>query len=599
MEVAGLVMASIQMTLEIYNRVGPRISAYRNYRKKVDRSIIHLVSQQTIFELCGNDLIQALGQHREKLDSWFTQPKHSDQYSTPSTLITPEDFCKQIGHCERLVLSIKNSLEMLGTELDRFSLKIENQHKGLGLLRRLAYASFKKDESFLEAVRELVRLNQSFCAIAAGIIKRIEWVVATGSQSSLKDSKKWSVSDMNTITKYRRIRSASTKLYETITEGWLCDSHQSHSVSVAFVEGNPQPDVVKFDIAVSVTEENPITAPNPLWLEIQHSEPLETPKDTGANSVETQQLFTTAVVNGLDAAINKKLLSAQSDATLSVRTPIPSTPPKTSTNSTTKRQPQRSERDLAASVNNFCQHFMTQYQTNPSRSECLGLIRKQQQYLQKCYLPPQDRRYTGRVLSLDALISWAKEQATIRALDRPLVSKLAKHLAISILHFHSTPWLCDSWKSSNIKFFDRGGFLDCELNPSPPHLQVTLETTGSTVSSTFVGSNSTKLFLDFAKALLQIGFSSSWESLRDKISRHSGVSNDPDRNATHYVASQLCKQVKRKLGIRYARVVESCIDADMKALYSSEEEQVLFFVDVVGVMKDLDESWQKFQQSLA
>ncbi|KAK3989642.1 hypothetical protein QBC44DRAFT_381435 [Cladorrhinum sp. PSN332] len=613
MEVAGIVLSCIQAALEIYDRIGPRISAYRNYRKKVDSSIIHLVSQQTIFEICGNDLIQALHQNRDSLDSWLTNVAGSDRFghacdtSSSPTLITPENFRKQIEHCERLVLSIRSCLEILGAELDRFALKTENHQRAPGLLKRLAYASFKRDESFLNAVRELVRLNQSFSAIAAGIIKRIEWV-STGSHSSPDASRKWSATEVDAIAKYQRVRSASTKLYETMAEGWLCRSHQSHYVSVAFVEGIHQPETVRFDIAVSVGEGNALAAANPsnsspgmalspLWLEVEHLEPSDTP----ASEAEVPDPFTTAVVDSLDAAVNKKTLQPpplppSSVTPLSLVAFSPSTPSRLS-NPAREGQPQRLERDLTASVSDFCHHFTAQYQTNPSRRECLGLLRRQQRYLQKCYLPPRDRRYTGSVLSLDALISWAKEQATIRALDRPLVSKLAKSLAISILHFHSTPWLCDSWKSSNIGFFDRGGFLDCELNPSQPHLQVALDMTNPAAPKAVPAQNS-KLFLDFAKALLQVGFSSSWESLRDGISRDSELSADPDRNTTHYVASQLCQQLKRKLGARYAKVVERCIDADLKALHSGEDDQILFFVEVAGVMQDLDERWQKFQQSL-
>ncbi|KAK4162353.1 hypothetical protein QBC43DRAFT_321784 [Cladorrhinum sp. PSN259] len=602
MELAGVVLGAIPIAIHIYDRVAPRISAYRNYRKRVDHSIVKLVAQHTIFEMRGNGLIFALDKHQAALDSWLPHEAGLSGLGTDGChhtrpgMITPIRLRKQIEHCNNLAISIKDCLDTIGTKLGRFTDDPDATHM-TKLGKKTAYALLRMDEDFLSVVRELVSLNQDFSTIAAEVIKTLDEIFSPG--SSAEAPKKKNAADINTVEKYRQIRSASTELYDTLAKRWICRNHQSHVVSVSFVDGHQQRETVRFDIAISACEgttpsissvSSQSAAPAPLWLEIEHSNTF----GILDNSSRTDQkvTFTPALMNSLDAAINRRIDEGSGTA----RHQLETASRKDSSPSLDTLQ-RRVERDLTVSVSDFCDHFMEQYQINPSRRECLGFLRRQQQFLQRCYLPPLDRRYTGNTLPMDALISWVRRRATGGSLGTLLITKLSKSLATSVLYFHTTPWLCDKWNSSDLRFFDRGGFLDSELNPSPPHLQVALNMSNPRVREMGLTPN-TKLFLQFGKALIELGFSSSWQSLHQEISRDLGLSDDPDRNTTHYIAIQLCKRLKRQIGDRYVRVIENCIDADLKNLYPDHDDQILFFSEVVGVMQDLNERWQRFQQSL-
>ncbi|KAK4220593.1 hypothetical protein QBC38DRAFT_404690 [Podospora fimiseda] len=615
MEAISLVLSAVTVAIEIH----ARIDAYRSSKKRIDRSLHRLQTQAVRFKEKGNELIYALKENEERIGEWLANDTGSVSSMNPTfpqqqpRLPTARALQDHVSNCEVLAKTIKEFLESLQRQLTRWTVQAaatgNKMREVVASLedksKRLVFVTLRKDESFLKSLDELKSLIDDFGHRTAMILDGIKSIRST---TSLMDNprKRRAAADLNTIDRYQQIRSASTKLYETMAHGWICRKHPAHLVSVAFVEGNHQRDTIKFDVAVSVCESAATSVTSgsgqsaspeseTVWLEIEHLEQVTPP--TYNDSLPRVTFASAAMLSTFDDVINTHPTPSQTTATRA----LSGTSGGSTTSrpiSTTSQAMQKVERDLAVTVNDFCDHFMGQYQSNPTRSECLGFLARQQKYLQKCYLSPQDRRYTGGVLPLDALISWVKQQATMGVLGAPLVNKLTKSLATSILHFHATPWLCDSWNSSNVKFFDRGGFLECELNPSPPHLQVALDMTNPAVPETATAGD-TKLFLQFGKALLELGFSCPWESLQQSVSHESRSINDSDRTNPHYVAMQLCRRLKRRVGDRYVRVIENCIDADLKALYPSDDDQILFFAEVVGIMKDLDDRWQRFQQSLA
>ncbi|KAK3983861.1 hypothetical protein QBC44DRAFT_302427 [Cladorrhinum sp. PSN332] len=471
---------------------------------------------------------------------------------------------------------------------------------------RVAFAMLRKGETFSKAIDQLVRSNNDFDSISGTVIQAIE-AISRQTHTKTERPKRNSAADINIIEKYKQIRSASKTLYHTLTEEWVCLSHQGHSVSVSFVDGNHQSNTIKFDVALlSVCEDASSPQPGqshqsePVWLLIEHSTDSGDAQIESASSPSTKTrgvTFASTVLDQLDSAFSRSKES------------VSITAESHSTDSTESDDSQQdSETDLIdlLSVSDYCYHFI-QHDQVPKRlpqNECLGCLKGR--HLQRFYLQPIEERYSGDGLSLASLISWVREKHYMGVLDASLAHKMAGDLAMSVLHFQNTPWLSESWRSKDVQFFNRGGFSKYEqLNPSSPRLQIEFKRQNPCVAVASNHPTHGELPFQFGIVLLELGLSRTWESLREEGLREFNL---PERKRNDYhVAIEWWKMLKAlgRVGPKYLAVTWNCItwdfslnragDRDERA---EEGDEIIFFFKAAGEIQHLNEGMMGIMQDL-
>ncbi|KAK4456933.1 hypothetical protein QBC42DRAFT_256808 [Cladorrhinum samala] len=496
----------------------------------------------------------------------------------------------------------------------------------------------ENDETFFkDMVKELERSNDDFGSISDDMIKTVKAIIPRDADHTTRQpaGSKRSVADINTVERYRQIRSASKTLYHTLESDWACLSHRKHLVSVSFAEENYKSTIVKFDVALLSVGEDTVMAGSGehvqqerLWLEIEHSEPAGS-RSTGPGAITSHSkraAFSTQV-EILDPKLETALTTSRRAEALSIRDQeacvagagAAAAASTSSGNLQPGQQQQQAQPiDLRLSVNDFCSHFMQHYQasTNSTQRECLGCL--QGQYMQRFYLPPTERRHCGDVLDLASLIDWVREKNHMGrgVLDTAVAQRIASGLAMSILHFHTTPWLRETWRSTDFHLFNKGGFSKHEkLSPSSPRLQVELESqsnnknnnNNNNIANAAASRDSdapppqNDLPFRFGIALLELAMCRTWEWLREEGLREFNLAefSQDDR----HVALRWCDRLDA--GREYVEAARACFEWDFRSTRpvegqspGEEDDQILFFAKTADGIKRLNQGLMNLMQGL-
>ncbi|KAK3321329.1 hypothetical protein B0T19DRAFT_487683 [Cercophora scortea] len=591
------VLGGLSMTTKAYERyreLSVTISDFRHAPRELSNIQVTVNAQHLRFEDGAGRLRSAIEKNRESIESW-TSSQSEAVSGSPTDSILQRDF----ENCRRLMNQIADSLNSTRKQLSAIGMEIQEipsvttpcplkdntVSQKIKLGNRVKFALGKKSE-LKNRIEELRSLNSDFYSGVSRIIENINEI--QGRPTAIPDisltQPKRPITSINLVERCQQIRLASNHLYDTLAARWSCSSHQRHSASVVCVDGyeSTHNHPVRFDFAVSPG------APNsqPLWLEIEClnssgnlTEPATDPPKT-----------TPGPLDGLDAALSNVLMISMSPTSKPKKpkvhfqdpsTPGPSEPsrlpadPRTGNgpreSGSTQPQTEAQSPDLVL-IREFCAHFTTQSQAVQSQPRCLGHLGGH--YLQKFYLPPLTRQYTGEPQSLASIISSANEHSARHSLPITHVLQVASSLAIAILQLYSTPWLPQSWQSHDINFYSQGNLSggDAEMRLSSPHFQVQLERSIQNTTSNghedptsvaqqpcidpLSGAAQTQnlgLLFRFGIVLLELGFSRPWQGLMERGSS----SLPPSEQSSYHVAEQLCKELKNMP--KYQRIVRQCI----------------------------------------
>jgi len=137
-EVIGVVLGAIPIVIEAYDRVAPRISAYRHYRSKVDLLVTKAMSQRTIFRNSARGLVSAINNDRQTLEDWLAEQE--PQELEPSRLsCLRQGLHEDLEHCIRLVNLIHASLSSIEHEVACLDMKVRLLSPDESHWRRLGY----------------------------------------------------------------------------------------------------------------------------------------------------------------------------------------------------------------------------------------------------------------------------------------------------------------------------------------------------------------------------------------------------------------------------------------------------------------------------
>ncbi|KAJ6011029.1 hypothetical protein N7451_002441 [Penicillium sp. IBT 35674x] len=458
------------------------------------------------------------------------------------------------------------------------------------------------------------------------------------------------------LEKYDHIRSASSRLYDVFALQWSCARHQRHAASISLIDkskSDKAEDGIKFDVAIDCEANSPTRRGTPIWLEIKvtdgshpatpicKAEHFDTKPDNawadvmGKITQHSQPMVIRHVEKARKRAVTK-LAPVQSRnvgpvAEVSGSSAIPVIQGRadgdwdeatlTASNSTTTDNPNPCDImiDLKM-IENFCHHFQV---LKPNFSNtCVGYI--QDAGLHLFYLPPPKCRPLEQQKSLADIIAWTSEDNLSRDLPRTAIAHIASCLAVAVLQYHSTPWLPDSWQSSQVRFSGLGELSEDtdEISSTTPYFRVEFTKpnegesrlmTAVAASATSTSSNNTakapvttsvalarnELLFCFGIVLLELGYCQLWPQLRQRVL----TTLPPQRNTDYHAAEKLAQSpfLRNRMGPKFIRIVRKCLGCDFglgENDLANEQLQGVFLVDVVRELQGIERVLKELEVDL-
>jgi hypothetical protein len=169
--------------------------------------------------------------------------------------------------------------------------------------------------------------------------------------------------------------------------------------------------------------------------------------------------------------------------------------------------------------------------------------------------------------------------------------RLARLLALAVLRFRASPWLAESWSSSDIYFFSMEEGTQQESALKFPCLNVQLSTKSATANQTTypdfnassIGPN--PILFSLGVALIELGYDAPLQALRRDDDLKGGVSN---QFTDYFTAKRLGKLVSKRLNTRYGRLVEKCLTCNFGVGNELESPELQSAV-VSNVVSELEE----------
>jgi hypothetical protein len=175
---------------------------------------------------------------------------------------------------------------------------------------------------------------------------------------------------------------------------------------------------------------------------------------------------------------------------------------------------------------------------------------------------------------------------------------LARLLTLTVLRFHSTPWLPEAWSSSDIYFPEKTQHPRPESALESPLVKSQLSTIPSTARKlTHPGpsiselSNNEWLF-NLGVVLVELGHDAPFEKIRDDECPQIGTGS---QTTDDFIAARtLGRSVHKKLNMTYGRLVEKCLNCNFGVMTGLDDIQLQSAV-VINVVNELDTCVKQYE----
>ncbi|KAK1754870.1 hypothetical protein QBC47DRAFT_382022 [Echria macrotheca] len=629
----GVVLASVPIAFELFEQYGKlsgKISTFRHHSKEILKLQCLIGAQRTIFRNNTINLLSAITRDNDRIRSWISTTGLGDE-SVGSVNDSPrhwilsevcrsriESLRESLKSCDDVAAQIASVLNEIVSEVSAIAKAIGSTETPGGSAKRDWIRQFKgrvklavRKTDVSKKVDELRNYNNDFTSMTTQIVNSVAelgpgvtpWARDSGGRQSRV------AKDANLVEKYCRVRCASTTVYETLALKWACPNHQGHLAMLSLVEVPGSLHSVKFEVAISVSESDKAVS-EPLWIEIEHSEErkVQGVSLTQADADTLESLSNTLRKHaGPFDHVAKSLPSPTESPTarptkrvrfndsssqpISIRTRTESQAIRVGDGALSQHEPTH---DLLL-VPDFCEHFGTLGLNVRTQDRCLGYLGGK--CIQRFYAPPPDRRFSGEPRSLAAILAWVSEYSITKMLPIALTFHIAGSMAASILQFHSTPWLPQTWRTQDVMFFSAGDPSEEQIpRLSPPYFQAeltkasTIRVTANETAETAVTGARNEILFRLGIVLLELGFSRPWHIIRELGSS----ALPPNRQSDYHIADKLCTILTMQMGTRYPKMVRRCIGCDFGLSepqddLESEELQAGFLADVVLALRGLEE----------
>ena len=670
--IVGTVLAGVPIVLEAYDRywdISECFSTFRHYSQELIKLDTIIKTQKTLFRWNIIKLLTEVTNNPEKARNLLSD---SSKEKWEELKLLAVYGSNRLESLQETFASWKATLELVLSSVTAICLEVESfrtsnavlvgsmpSREILKQLPKRFRLCWKKNE-VQESIKELRDFTSDFKELTTRVINELMEIRSTSRPAQITVRR--NAGQLNSLEMYSQIRSASYMLYNTFALRWSCARHQRHAASISLVDDGTSiksqvtKDGIKFDVAINC-DDLPTCQEAPIWLVVEtvdasrrvapvykaeqseiecddawagvmekitkHSQPMVIEHDEKVHKklVKKAVRFQSAGV-GLVGAVSGTTMAVM-QATADNDKDEEAIPTSTTATSITPN----SMIDLEM-VEDFCRHFRV---PRPTRSyTCIGYIKDLG--LHRFYLPPPERRLSGQQKSLAEIITWISEDEFSRSLSRTAMAHLASSLAATILQYHSTPWLPETWQSSHVRFFgiealseDANGiafttpYFSVEFSKPDEgegRLTSTLATNQpSTAASTATAAVSTdgapspapiptalarnELLFRFGIVLLELGYCQPWLRLRQRMSK-----SLPPQSCTDYHAAEKLAQMpflRDRMGPRFPIIVRKCLGCDFglgENDLANKELQGTFLVDVVGALQEVERGLRELKRRL-
>lgn len=411
-------------------------------------------------------------------------------------------------------------------------------------------------------------------------------------QSSNTAAPKWLVSDIQTT------QQAATRLYDALSSGWSCDDRVEHVATMSLTIGNQcrhSASKVRFNLAVTCKQTRLLATPFCLAIESGPSEPID---ERGLSTLPKARLQSALHKMG---AFSRK-----------VKFEIPTDGRKANS---VGFSPKDADSDMNAKLNLYtvgklCRYFQ-QTQLQNEDGACVGFLEKTKAFKHFVY-PTASLKLSSnesQSTSLKLILKAASEKNEKQDWVEKLV--LARTLALSVLRFHSTPWISEVWSSNDIRFL---GFDDPTSPPRPlesPFVNVPLSELQATQRLEPVSSGASSLasnpaLFNLGVVLIELAYNNTFERLAESLAdRAEAMTNAKckdistgtrDRGADFIAARRLGESVHRPMNKTYRSIVEKCLNCNfgVATKLNDVELQSAVLVHVVNQLDVCLDQWRDF-----
>ena len=241
----------------------------------------------------------------------------------------------------------------------------------------------------------------------------------------------------------------------------------------------------------------------------------------------------------------------------------------------------------------FCDFLRRRLRKQPKANECMGVLENNPNCRNFVYPPPATSSDLRRqFLTLYQLISNIVKDPHVGRISLYYRLRLAKILATTVLQYHSTPWLKESWRSEDVYFFGDDSTAAQETpGPASLHLSVRVKEPSGQLSraSMFPPHNLARNTLLFSLGVLflEIAYTSTIENLQRPVDLENGREN---RYTEFFAARRLSKAAKTDMGGKYHKIVEKLIECDFGCGTDLNDAllQTAFYNEVICPLEDLE-----------
>ena len=387
---------------------------------------------------------------------------------------------------------------------------------------------------------------------------------------------------------FQTIRKTSENLYQALARVSSCLAHEKHSATLcvdARSLGKSHNPRVKFNMAFCASMNRPV------WIDIEST--IDENSAQGINQLAKSDSDARPLV-----ACLKRHAESFDVQTTTLAKILKVAKPEHKDMNNASLIPAKGVQELAynellssyrsipnLSFRNFCSHIERNAQNPTSSTDfCAGFFREGTcEHL--LYLPPKSFESNSKTLA-QILSSPSQDLPQVRYTRVERV-RLAKLLATAVLEYHNTPWLQESWRSQDIKFFTGTSQPMAALDA--PHLSVCFPNKNMSPQSTqdqSIAQNGTLFGL--ATILLELDF--------EKPLSHMRLPTDVVENSSQDTEFKTAKRLARStipgLGPDFRKIVRKCLHCnfgiDETDLTKSEELKSKIHEEVICGLEDLE-----------
>lgn len=462
-----------------------------------------------------------------------------------------------------------------------------------------------REKTFENRLKELESRIGSFRNLTETINKSLQDII-TASVETATVSTRQIAERANRIAPYKLIQESSNKLFSLLAHKWTCSRHRKHWVVITLLNRNAPNDNYdgpRFEIDVE-NDDRSSQSPQ-IWLEIQlnttmppesshstlpqvntevwddlemiqkHREPITSEKMGKARKRLTKPI---------PKSVRFQTTSAESPQNASAASA--SIEPEPIEVSSTTLMPQNTRRENLELLQDLC-CYMEQTCSIDSR-RCLGFI--EDTGIHHFWRRGTESSHAQKMTLRDILVLESRGKGP-NVLSQGNIARIGVSLAAAVLQYRSTPWLTDTWDSSQVLFLrsireDAGEenfspSFSAELkhpeHPNEPGIvtdnahratssAAPMTLNAETVAksrSTFSMARNASLFC-LGVVLLEIGYGKSWSLLQEENLQEQRYASPLIQPTDYSVAERLAtsKSLCRKMGYDYVKIVRKCLGCD-------------------------------------